>query len=637
MKNIMLTLLGFSLIFSLFTPVASAEDDITGTDFEEEMKSLIEKEIMEGYDDGTYKPKNSVTRAEFTAFLVRALDIELKEDQYPDKEFNDVNSNDWFHKYVLPAYNQGIINGFPSGDFKPNDVISRQDMAVMMANTADSEGLVSERLPLDFTDNDQIDDYAKEAVERLTYLRIINGKKLSDDSVKFAPDDKTSRGETAAVITRLLDQLNPSENLNFSVVSLDANADHDTKGEFKTYDEAVSRTTGNDVVLEGNNVVWINEGIAISNKFTILYKSESLATDSTYVTSGVEMELLEIDEDWVKIKLADTTGFVDPDKVNLTPTHMIEDRSHYEVEDGDLVHKINNSISGISTGYTYGAAPDFMKEGEEYYSWNGNTFYNEDDEEVGEAYQYFNRMPLYSKTDYTAEQLDQYVEFVESDSPLIGTGESFKKAEEEHGTNALYLLAHAIHESNWGQSKIAKDKNNLFGIGAVDSNPYENAEEFDDLESGILGAAEDFIGPGYFASNGPHHFGAHLGNKSSGMNVKYASDAYWGQKIAGHMYRADQYLSKKYDSKEENARNDLAKTVTTNVNVRPEANTNKAPLYQLPKETVTVEILDTIEANGTWYEVIPKNILDDDYKESFIYSHGYSPYGTSLEKLPTAK
>lgn len=56
------------------------------------------------------------------------------------------------------------------------------------------------------------------------------------------------------------------------------------------------------------------------------------------------------------------------------------------------------------------------------------------------------------------------------------------KAEELHGTNALYLLAHAIHESNWGKSKIARDKNNLFGIGANDGNPYQDAWTYENYE-----------------------------------------------------------------------------------------------------------------------------------------------------------
>ncbi|MFC7321857.1 S-layer homology domain-containing protein [Halobacillus campisalis] len=638
MKKAMILFVGLMTLMAVFSTTVLAKDDITDTPFEEEMRILIDKNIMEGYTDGTYRPQNSVTRAEFTTFLVRALDVELKEDEYPDKDFNDVTPNHWHHKYVMSAYNQGIVDGYPGGDFRPNNVISRQDMAMMMMNAAESEGLVSERLPIDqFKDSEQISPYAVEAVERLTYLEIINGKKHKDNTLSFAPKDETSRGETAAVITRLLDQLNPPENLDYSVVSLDPDGDHVRKGEYETFDQAVNRAVGSEVVLEGNNVVWIKDGMVSSNKFTILYNNKNLSSDITYVTSGVEMELIEVSEDWVKVKVADTTGYVDPSVVNLTPTHMIENRSYYTEENGALVHYLYNSINDTTSKYTYGAAPGFMETGKDYYSWNGNTFYKTNGDKAGEAYQYFNRMPLYTETKYTAEQLDDFVKSEKPNSPLVGTGESFKKAEKEYGTNALYLLAHAIHESNWGQSEIAAGKNNLFGIGAVDSNPYENAKEYTDFESGILEAASDFIVPGYFNDEDYRFNGAQLGNKSTGMNVKYASDAYWGQKIAGHMYRADQYLSNKSGSSPENGQNDLAQTVTTNINVRSEASTDGAPLYQLPKANETVEIIEEVDARGTWYEITPKNILENDYEKAFVYSDGYSSYGTSLEKLPIAE
>lgn len=68
---------------------------------------------------------------------------------------------------------------------------------------------------------------------------------------------------------------------------------------------------------------------------------------------------------------------------------------------------------------------------------------------------------------------------------MVGLGESFKHAERLSGINAIFLASIAIHESDRGLSKIATDKNNLFGWGAYDKTPYESAFSFPTREAGI--------------------------------------------------------------------------------------------------------------------------------------------------------
>ncbi|WP_406944962.1 S-layer homology domain-containing protein [Halobacillus sp. SY10] len=643
MKKWLIICLSFVFFITLTMPVsAAAEDDITGTLFEDDMKALIDAGIMEGYGDGRYGPDDKVTRAQFTTFIVRALDIQYGEEEIAEvgasesNDYGDVDPGKWYYPYVLAATEEGLIQGYPNGNFGPTDYITRQDMAMIIVSAAEMKGVISESEALDFEDSNEIKPYALDAVKRLKNLGIINGKEI-EGNIYFAPFDETSRGETAAVINRLLKVLNPPKELDYSVATLDLDNEPIIHKDFETYEEAVSYASGNQVVLKGNNIAWINEGQGTTNAFTILYTTEDMNSSVTYTTSGVDVELLEIQQDYIKIRLADTEGYVAPGKINLTPEHMVKDRSYYEVNDGLLYHRLYNAITDRTSRYLYGQAADFMEEGAKYYSENGNTFYLEDGTLAGEAYQYFNQMPLYTKTNYTGEQLDEYLAHISPDSPLIGTGHAFKKAEEEYGTNALYLLAHAIHESNWGKSAIARDKNNLFGIGANDGNPYEDAWEYESYEEGILEAAEAFIVPRYFESSSSIYNGAHLGNKSTGMNVKYASDAYWGQKIAGHMFRADRYLSQQYEQEAENGAYDLAQTITSYVNVRstPEVGDNK--LYQMPKFGVNFQILDEVQARGTWYEVTPENFADYNYDQTFVYSDGYSYYGTSLKKLPVAK
>lgn len=147
---------------------------------------------------------------------------------------------------------------------------------------------------------------------------------------------------------------------------------------------------------------------------------------------------------------------------------------------------------------------------------------------------------LTEATNYSAEDLDKVFSLLNINNSLLeNKGATFKEAEEHYHINALYLLAHSALESDWGRSKIAKDKNNFFGITAYDTTPYLSAKTFDDVDKGILGATkwikENYIDRGR----------TFLGNKASGMNVEYASDPYWGEKIASVMMKINEKLGGK--------------------------------------------------------------------------------------------
>lgn len=147
---------------------------------------------------------------------------------------------------------------------------------------------------------------------------------------------------------------------------------------------------------------------------------------------------------------------------------------------------------------------------------------------------------LTEATNYSAEDLDKVFSLLNINNSLLeNKGATFKEAEEHYHINALYLLAHSALESDWGRSKIAKDKNNFFGITAYDTTPYLSAKTFDDVDKGILGATkwikENYIDRGR----------TFLGNKASGMNVQYASDPYWGEKIASVMMKINEKLGGK--------------------------------------------------------------------------------------------
>lgn len=115
--------------------------------------------------------------------------------------------------------------------------------------------------------------------------------------------------------------------------------------------------------------------------------------------------------------------------------------------------------------------------------------------------------------------------------------EYFYYAEKQYGINGVFLAAVAIHESGFGTSQISLDKKNLFGYGAVDSNPYGGAYSFNTYSEGIDLLARVFI-KYYLNSNGTKIYDGniadgrfHNGNTISSVNIKYASDNNWANSV----------------------------------------------------------------------------------------------------------
>ena len=122
--------------------------------------------------------------------------------------------------------------------------------------------------------------------------------------------------------------------------------------------------------------------------------------------------------------------------------------------------------------------------------------------------------------------------------------EYFYYIEEEYGINGIFVASIGIHESAWGTSKLAKNKYNLFGYGAYDSNPYNGAYKFSSYSESIdliarvlvkyyLNSAGTKIYDGQTAS-GKYY----SGNTISAVNKKYATDNNWGNSV----YKYMQYL-----------------------------------------------------------------------------------------------
>ena len=273
---------------------------------------------------------------------------------------------------------------------------------------------------------------------------------------------------------------------------------------------------------------------------------------------------------WYKISYNGSEAWIaKTDSVTeLTGTNGLGTYYNHYGPTGNLIHHFTY-YNGSGYGDTFtnlGTAPSYLAKDVRYYSFDGNYFYADimtmlDDYRSGvythsinydsPHYAYYLYLSSHSVTGYTAEDFDEIISnkgYNASTSKMFGTGKYFKEAEATYGQNALMMFGTAMNESANGTSKIAMDKNNLFGYGAADSCAYDCAYSYDSPRDSIMDYAKK-TGTNYSLATGKYYYGSHYGNKASGRNVKYATDPYWGEKQAGNSFTNDlDYGGKDFNS-----------------------------------------------------------------------------------------
>ncbi|MEI2396220.1 S-layer homology domain-containing protein [Paenibacillus phytohabitans] len=176
----------------------------------DEINLLASRLIVNGQSAGVFAPQRTVSRAEFASMLVRSLGLQPDAPPAAAVAFRDVPASSWYAADAETAVLLGLVQGYADGSFRPDAMITREQMAVMAArawkllhaNAAINEAASASALPGPgtFKDAASISAWAKEAVGTLTATGIMNGQSAG----YFAPDSNTSRAETAVILTRLL-------------------------------------------------------------------------------------------------------------------------------------------------------------------------------------------------------------------------------------------------------------------------------------------------------------------------------------------------------------------------------------------------------------------------------------------------
>lgn len=350
---------------------------------------------------------------------------------------------------------------------------------------------------------------------------------------------------------------------------------------------------GGDVVVRHDSsysytkIIAMNSGIAYSyprdgatlniyqdvNNHSIYYKQ-------TYVARHFELNYLDTERylgdgrGMIETNINGFHGFTDLEYVDLVPSKFIRNgiaitlggnnpytnegtftfvpkQNYYEKRTSgnysEIVYHIYrgfpaNGYEPVSEAIVIGPAPSDMNEGVKYYSYDGVNFYSDSDfkNKSFTYYNYYQFLPLRSKTNISADIFNSYISKYDN-SVMRGTGQTFIDAQNKYGINALLLFAMAAHESANGTSGYATKRNNLFGWNAVDANPNQ-ATSFSSVAVCVNQQAGVNL-RGFVDVTDGRFFSSSLGNKGSGLNVKYASDPYWGMEIASIAYQIDK-LSK---------------------------------------------------------------------------------------------
>lgn len=174
--------------------------DITNHWAKKEIEVMIARNIVKGVDDSHYAPQSNITRAQFAALLSRVLKLT---DSTNAASFTDVASGSWYANDVNMAAKAGITLGSDQ-KFRPNDNITRQEMAVMIMRAyKHGGGTIGSQQELTFTDKAQIGSWAAEDVKGVYSLGIIKGN--TDGS--FGAVKNASRAESAVMLKSLMDKL----------------------------------------------------------------------------------------------------------------------------------------------------------------------------------------------------------------------------------------------------------------------------------------------------------------------------------------------------------------------------------------------------------------------------------------------
>jgi hypothetical protein len=173
------------------------------------IQELSRREIIAGFPDGSFRPEEAVTRAQFAAMLNKAF---TKSAQREGVRFNDVATNYWAYNAIQQSYVTGFLSGYPGNRFEPNQAIPRQQVLVSLANGLNySPSANINSILQTFNDASNIADYARSPIAAAVEKRMV----VNYPNVRFLnPTTNATRAQVAAFIYQALVSSNQASAIN---------------------------------------------------------------------------------------------------------------------------------------------------------------------------------------------------------------------------------------------------------------------------------------------------------------------------------------------------------------------------------------------------------------------------------------
>lgn len=253
-----------------------------------------------------------------------------------------------------------------------------------------------------------------------------------------------------------------------------------------------------------------------SDRLTVRLEPNEDSEKMSTLAKNEKIKLLEMRGDWYKISSTEVTGYV---KAESTISELAKNENYGE-----------NGISGGQSGGTGSNGTGF----------GGTAGAGKSLAQIKNSLSF--NMALNKPSGLSLEQFKTLLTNPKDKNKVFqDNAEYFYYIEKQYNINGLFVAAVGIHESAWGTSKIARDKKNLFGYGAYDSNPYNGAYTFTDYSECIDLIARVFV-KYYLNPKGTSIYGGekakgtyYNGPTLTGINTKYATDKKWANKVYAQM------------------------------------------------------------------------------------------------------
>lgn len=294
----------------------------------------------------------------------------------------------------------------------------------------------------------------------------------------------------------------------------------------------------------------VQEGRQGTQNITIksTYKDEKLLSEEQVGASVIKASYNKIIEiggasysSSYKVKTGDTV-YVTSDELGLMETNSEESRRITTLKRNDnlKILKITQNWYEVSyqnmTGWVKNECTTYINSKEE----NETKESTKTKQELNSNLSF--NMALNKPSGLSLEQFKKILNDSKDKNKIFtNNSEYFYYIEKQYNINGVFVAAVGIHESAWGTSKIALQKNNLFGYGAYDSNPYNGAYNFSNYSESIDLISRVFV-KYYINPKGTSIYGGekavgtyYNGSNLSGINKKYASDSNWANAVYSHM------------------------------------------------------------------------------------------------------